>query len=59
MDEYIEEFLAADNIYPSMPPVAAGFFFVKTKDGGPCIDYWDLMLSQYAIPTRYHRSQQC
>ncbi|KAI4898691.1 hypothetical protein NFI96_020791 [Prochilodus magdalenae] len=41
MEEYIQEALAQGYIQPSTSPAAAGFFFVKKKDGGlrPCIDY--------------------
>ncbi|KAG1956953.1 retrotransposable element [Pimephales promelas] len=41
MKKYIEEELAKGFIRPSTSPAAAGFFFVKKKDGGlrPCIDY--------------------
>ncbi|KAI4893653.1 hypothetical protein NFI96_010322 [Prochilodus magdalenae] len=41
MEEYIQEALAQGYIRPSTSPAAAGFFFVKKKDGGlrPCIDY--------------------
>ncbi|KAG1930727.1 retrotransposable element [Pimephales promelas] len=41
MKQYIEEELAKGFIRPSTSPAAAGFFFVKKKDGGlrPCIDY--------------------
>ncbi|XP_059199197.1 uncharacterized protein LOC131979268 [Centropristis striata] len=44
MDEYISESLAEGLIRPSHSPVAAGFFFVKKKDGSlrPCIDYREL-----------------
>ncbi|KAI4900377.1 hypothetical protein NFI96_000695, partial [Prochilodus magdalenae] len=41
MEEYIQEALSQGYIRPSTSPAAAGFFFVKKKDGGlrPCIDY--------------------
>ncbi|KAK3557679.1 hypothetical protein QTP70_033641 [Hemibagrus guttatus] len=41
MEDYIEAALAMGHIWPSMSPVAAGFFFVGKKDGGLrlCIDY--------------------
>ncbi|KAK3573255.1 hypothetical protein QTP86_015770 [Hemibagrus guttatus] len=44
MEDYIEGALAAGHIQPSTSPAAAGFFFVRKKDGGlrPCIDYWGL-----------------
>ncbi|KAK3567221.1 hypothetical protein QTP86_014214 [Hemibagrus guttatus] len=44
MEDYIEEALSAGHIHISTSPVAAGFFFVKKKDGGlhPCIDYCGL-----------------
>ncbi|KAK3523753.1 hypothetical protein QTP70_009237 [Hemibagrus guttatus] len=44
MEEYIEEVLAVGHIRPSTSPAAAGFFFVRKKDGGlrPCIDYQGL-----------------
>ena len=44
MDSYISECLAEGLIRPSHSPVAAGFFFVKKKDGSlrPCIDYREL-----------------
>ncbi|KAK3546755.1 hypothetical protein QTP70_034179, partial [Hemibagrus guttatus] len=44
MEDYIEEALSAGHIHISTAPVAAGFFFVKKKDGGlhPCIDYCGL-----------------
>ena len=56
MDEYITESLAAGLIRPSSSPVAAGFFFVKKKDGGlrPCIDYRQLnaitVKNKYPLP---------
>ncbi|KAK3517158.1 hypothetical protein QTP86_019099, partial [Hemibagrus guttatus] len=51
MEEYIETALDAGHIRPSTPPAAAGFFFVRKKDGGlrPCIDYGGLN----AITVRY------
>ncbi|KAI4881834.1 hypothetical protein NFI96_012615 [Prochilodus magdalenae] len=41
METYIKEALDLGYIRPSTSPAAAGFFFVKKKDGGlrPCIDY--------------------
>ncbi|KAL0157329.1 hypothetical protein M9458_048575, partial [Cirrhinus mrigala] len=41
MKKYIEEELAKGFIRPSTSPAAAGFFFVKKKNGSlrPCIDY--------------------
>ncbi|KAL4009484.1 hypothetical protein ACER0C_003336 [Sarotherodon galilaeus] len=41
MEEYVAEALQQGFIRPSTSPAAAGFFFVKKKDGGlrPCIDY--------------------
>ncbi|KAL0187127.1 hypothetical protein M9458_018797, partial [Cirrhinus mrigala] len=41
MKNYIEEELSKGFIRPSTSPAAAGFFFVKKKDGTlrPCIDY--------------------
>ena len=44
METYIAECLAEGLIRPSRSPVAAGFFFVKKKDGTlrPCIDYREL-----------------
>ncbi|KAI2667777.1 Transposon Tf2-6 polyprotein [Labeo rohita] len=41
MEEYVAEGLRAGTIRPSSSPAAAGFFFVKKKDGGlrPCVDY--------------------
>ncbi|KAI4890785.1 hypothetical protein NFI96_028572, partial [Prochilodus magdalenae] len=41
MEEYTREALAQGFIRRSTSPAAAGFFFVKKKDGGlrPCIDY--------------------
>ena len=56
MDEYISESLAAGLIRPSSSQVAAGFFFVKKKDGGlrPCIDYRQLnditVKNKYPLP---------
>ncbi|KAK3563535.1 hypothetical protein QTP86_030946 [Hemibagrus guttatus] len=51
MEDYIEGALAAGHIRPSTSPAAAGFFFVRKKDGGlrPCIDYRGLN----AITIRY------
>ncbi|XP_073537811.1 uncharacterized protein [Phyllobates terribilis] len=44
MKDYISESLAKGHIRPSSSPVAAGFFFVKKKDGGlrPCLDFREL-----------------
>ena len=44
MDELISECLPERLIRPSNSPVAAGFFFVKKKEGSlrPCIDYQGL-----------------
>ncbi|KAI4888293.1 hypothetical protein NFI96_000532 [Prochilodus magdalenae] len=41
MEEYTREALAQGFIRRSTSPAAAGFFFIKKKDGGlrPCIDY--------------------
>ncbi|KAL0203595.1 hypothetical protein M9458_001613, partial [Cirrhinus mrigala] len=41
MEEYVAEGLRSGTIRPSSSPAAAGFFFVKKKDGGlrPCVDY--------------------
>ncbi|KAI4890669.1 hypothetical protein NFI96_002022 [Prochilodus magdalenae] len=41
MEEYIQEAWSQGYIRPSTSPAAAGFFFVKKKDGGlrPCIGY--------------------
>ena len=56
MEEYISESLAAGFIRPSSSQVAAGFFFVKKKDGGlrPCIDYRQLnnitIKNKYPLP---------
>ncbi|KAI4887086.1 hypothetical protein NFI96_028010, partial [Prochilodus magdalenae] len=54
MEEYIQEALSQGYIRPSTSPAAAGFFFVKKKDGGlrPCIDYRGLnaITKPYAYP---------
>ncbi|KAI4894775.1 hypothetical protein NFI96_013552 [Prochilodus magdalenae] len=54
MEEYIQEALSQGYIRPSTSPAAAGFFFVKKKDGGlrPCIDYRGLnaITKSYAYP---------
>ncbi|KAI4902633.1 hypothetical protein NFI96_002208 [Prochilodus magdalenae] len=54
MEEYIQETLSQGYIRPSTSPAAAGFFFVKKKDGGlrPCIDYRGLnsITKPYAYP---------
>ncbi|KAL0165939.1 hypothetical protein M9458_037783, partial [Cirrhinus mrigala] len=41
MEEYVAEGLRSGTIRPFSSPAAAGFFFVKKKDGGlrPCVDY--------------------
>uniref|UniRef100_A0A3B3QH18 ribonuclease H n=1 Tax=Paramormyrops kingsleyae TaxID=1676925 RepID=A0A3B3QH18_9TELE len=41
MEEYVADALRQGTIRPSSSPTAAGFFFVKKKDGGlrPCVDY--------------------
>uniref|UniRef100_A0AAY4CSJ3 ribonuclease H n=1 Tax=Denticeps clupeoides TaxID=299321 RepID=A0AAY4CSJ3_9TELE len=41
MEDYIAEALQQGFIRPSTSPAAAGFFFIKKKEGGlrPCIDY--------------------
>ncbi|KAI2668703.1 Transposon Ty3-I Gag-Pol polyprotein [Labeo rohita] len=53
MEEYVAEGLWAGTIRPSSSPVAAGFFFVKKKDGGlrPCVDYRGL--NQITIKNRH------
>ncbi|MEO1413559.1 MAG: reverse transcriptase family protein, partial [Bacteroidota bacterium] len=53
METYISESLAAGLIRPSSSPVAAGFFFVKKKDGDlrPCIDY--RALNEITIRNKY------
>ncbi|KAL0199697.1 hypothetical protein M9458_002884, partial [Cirrhinus mrigala] len=53
MEEYVAEGLRAGTIRPSSSPAAAGFFFVKKKDGGlrPCIDYRGL--NQITIKNRH------
>ncbi|KAL0151257.1 hypothetical protein M9458_053448 [Cirrhinus mrigala] len=53
MEEYVAEGLRAGTIRPSSSPAAAGFFFVKKKDGGlhPCVDYRGL--NQITIKNRY------
>ncbi|KAI4874334.1 hypothetical protein NFI96_004585 [Prochilodus magdalenae] len=54
MEEYTQEALPQGYIRPSTSPAAAGFFFVKKKDGGlrPCIDYRGLnaITKAYAYP---------
>ncbi|KAL0192566.1 hypothetical protein M9458_010862, partial [Cirrhinus mrigala] len=51
MEEYVAEGLRAGTIRPSRSPAAAGFFFVKKKDGGlrPCVDYRGLPLTNTAL----------
>ncbi|KAL0204031.1 hypothetical protein M9458_002049, partial [Cirrhinus mrigala] len=53
MEEYVAEGLWAGTIRPSSSPAAAGFFFVKKKDGGlrPCVDYRGL--NQITIKNRH------
>ncbi|KAL0159635.1 hypothetical protein M9458_043360, partial [Cirrhinus mrigala] len=53
MEEYVAEGLRAGTIRPSSSPAAAGFFFVKKKDGGlrPCVDYRGL--NQLTIKNRH------
>lgn len=53
MEMYIEEALASGYIWPSTSSAAAGYFFVKKKDGGlhPCIDYQGL--NNVTIKYRY------
>ncbi|KAL0201043.1 hypothetical protein M9458_004230, partial [Cirrhinus mrigala] len=53
MEEYVAEGLRAGTIHPSSSPAAAGFFFVKKKDGGlrPCVDYRGL--NQITIKNRH------
>ncbi|KAL0187880.1 hypothetical protein M9458_014979, partial [Cirrhinus mrigala] len=53
MEEYVAEGLRASTIRPSSSPAAAGFFFVKKKDGGlrPCVDYRGL--NQITIKNRH------
>ncbi|KAI2644866.1 Transposon Ty3-I Gag-Pol polyprotein [Labeo rohita] len=53
MEEYMAEGLRAGTICPSSSPAAAGFFFVKKKDGGlrPCVDYRGL--NQITIKNRH------
>ncbi|KAL0190719.1 hypothetical protein M9458_013417, partial [Cirrhinus mrigala] len=53
MEEYVAEGLCAGTIRPSSSPAAAGFFFVKKKDGGlrPCVDYRGL--NQITIKNRH------
>ncbi len=55
MEEYIEEALEQDYIYPSTSPAASSFFFVAKKDGGlrPCIDY--RALNKITVKFRYPR----
>ncbi|KAL0199846.1 hypothetical protein M9458_003033, partial [Cirrhinus mrigala] len=53
MEEYVAEGLRSGNIRPSSSPAAAGFFFVKKKDGGlrPCVDYRGL--NQITVKNRH------
>ncbi|KAL0192526.1 hypothetical protein M9458_010822, partial [Cirrhinus mrigala] len=53
MEEYVAEGLRAGTIRPSSSPAAAGFFFVKKKDGGlrPCVDYRGL--NQITVKNRH------
>lgn len=53
MKNYIHEELSKGFIRPSTSPAAAGFFFVKKKDGGlrPCIDY--RALNDITVKFRY------
>ncbi|KAI2646182.1 Transposon Tf2-9 polyprotein [Labeo rohita] len=53
MEEYVAEGLRTGTIRPSSSPAAAGFFFVKKKDGGlrPCVDYRGL--NQITIKNRH------
>jgi len=53
MDSYLQECLDEGLIRPSQSPVAAGFFFVKKKDGDlrPCIDY--RLLNNITIKNKY------
>ncbi|KAI2644189.1 Transposon Tf2-9 polyprotein [Labeo rohita] len=53
MEEYVAEGLRAGTIRPSSSPAAAGFFFVKKKDGGlrPCVDYRGL--NQITVKIRH------
>ncbi|KAI4885455.1 hypothetical protein NFI96_014403 [Prochilodus magdalenae] len=54
MEEYTREALAQGFIRRSTSPAAAGFFFIKKKDGGlrPCIDYRGLnaITRPYSFP---------
>lgn len=54
MEEYVLEALAQGYIRHSTSPAAAGFFFIKKKDGGlrPCIDYRGLnaITKPYSYP---------
>ncbi|KAL0198369.1 hypothetical protein M9458_006909, partial [Cirrhinus mrigala] len=53
MEEYVAEGLRAGTIRPSSSPAAAGFFFVKKRDGGlrPCVDYRGL--NQITVKNRH------
>ncbi|KAL0159610.1 hypothetical protein M9458_043335, partial [Cirrhinus mrigala] len=57
MEEYVAEGLRAGTIRPSSSPAAAGFFFVKKKDGGlrPCVDYRGLNHHQESSSTPSHQ----
>ncbi|KAI2644254.1 Transposon Tf2-9 polyprotein [Labeo rohita] len=53
MEEYVAEGLRSGTIRPSSSPAAAGFFFVKKKDGGLrlCVDYRGL--NQITVKNRH------
>lgn len=56
MEEYIHDSLAVRHVRPSSPPVGAGFFFVKKKDGSlrQCIVFCGLnsitFRNKYPLP---------
>lgn len=56
MEEYVADALCQGTIRPSSSPAAAGFFFVKKKDGGlrPYVDYRGLnnitVKNRHSIP---------
>ena len=56
LKDYISQSLASGIIRPSSSPLAAGFFFVKKKDGSlrPCIDFRQLnditVKNKYPLP---------